>query len=225
MPIPRMRKERLHALPGLAFRPDWTHGQGFRFTRLAVLFCLCVVCSSLLLVPGRIMAEAESGRSSRYNLGPGDVLEIAVWKDEELSRQVIIRPDGFISYPLVGEVEAAGRTVSELQKEIESKIQKYVPDTPVAVMLSQLRSTKVFVVGKVAKPGMYVMEGPTRVLQALALAGGLGRFADPDSISVLRYSPEKGEQISLPFDYSDVVDGENLSSHILLKPGDTVVIP
>ena len=176
-----------------------------------------------LLYSGTSGQAAQVQTSPGYTLGPGDVLLVSVWKDEELTREVLVRPDGMISFPLAGEIMAAGRSVPELQQEMEQKIQVYVPDTPVTVMLQQLRSTKVYVVGKVAQPGMFVKEGQMTALQALALAGGLTRFADKDGIHVIRKDREK--QQALSFDYSDVSQGDDLSTNIFLQPGDTVVVP
>ena len=158
-----------------------------------------------------------------FHLGPGDVLLVSVWKDQELTREVMVRPDGKISFPLAGEIKAQGQTIAQLQKEMAERIQVYVPDTPVTVMLQQLRSTKVFVVGKVTKPGMFIMQGKMTVLQALSMAGGLTRFADKDGIHVIR--KDKDTQTALSFDYGQVSEGDDLSTNIFLHPGDTVVVP
>jgi polysaccharide biosynthesis/export protein len=181
---------------------------------------LFIVFLGIALLPGQGQAEPPS----EYRLGTGDVLEVTVWKENELSRLAVIRPDGYISFPLVGEVPAAGRTVKEVQQEIAAKIQDYIPDTFVAVMLHQLRATKIYVLGKVAQPGAFVMEGETRVMQALALAGGLTRFADKSHIYILRQE-DGGDLVSLGFDYDDVARGRRLHLNIILQPGDTIVVP
>lgn len=167
--------------------------------------------------------SAVDGDRHPFFLGPGDVLEISVWKDEALFRQVVVRPDGRISFPLIGDVEAQGRTVAQLQDAVESKIKAYVPDAPVNVMVVEVGSTRVFVVGKVARPGVYVMGQRLRVMQALAMAGGMTPFAKKDDIIIIR--EENGGQKVWQFDYSDVADGEDLDQNIVLKPGDTVVVP
>jgi polysaccharide export outer membrane protein len=183
-----------------------------------------VIASLLfLLVIFAVLGQAIAGQPSEYRLGPGDILEVSVWKEKELSRLVVIRPDGYISFPLAGEVLAAGRTVPEVQKEIAQKIEAYIPDTSVAVMLNQLRSRTIYVLGKVAKPGMFIMDGEMRVMQALALAGGLIRFADENYILILREEAEG--LVSYQFDYEDVAKGENLQLNIPLRAGDTVVVP
>lgn len=176
----------------------------------------------LLSLAGSLQA-GEVQTSQKFTLGPGDVLQISVWKDEALTREVLVRPDGKFSFPLAGEIEAAGRTIEEVHQDLEARLKKYVPDSPVTVILSQLKSTRIFVVGKVQNPGMFIVQGETSVIQALALAGGLGRFADKDDIYVLRRTRE-GQQ-ALFFNYSEVSSGDDLRSNIDLKPGDTVVVP
>jgi len=160
---------------------------------------------------------------SEFYLGPEDLLEILVWNDESLSKQVVVRPDGKISFPLIGDILVQGRTVEEVRKEIESKIRVYVPDAPLAIMVIRVSSPKVYVVGKVAKPGVYIMGEPVRIIQALAIAGGITTFSDSDDILVIRN--ENGKQKIMEFDYSEVSNGKKLGQNIYLKPGDTVVVP
>jgi polysaccharide export outer membrane protein len=181
-----------------------------------------IILSTILLILFPLLVQAGQ-RLSEFPIGPGDILQVSVWKDEELSREVLVRPDGKISYPLVGSIQAAGRTIEDIQQVLEKKIQEYVPDTPVTVMLKQLRSSLIYVVGKVERPGSYLMEGKMRVMQALALAGGLTRFADKDKIYILRNV--KGEQQAIRFDYSKVSYGLNLENNLILQPNDTVVVP
>ena len=165
------------------------------------------------------------GVSSRHTfyLGPEDVLEISVWKDEALTKEAVVRPDGMVSFPLIGQIRAAGRTVEDLQREIQRKISRYVPDAPVTVMVLKIGSPKVYVVGKVNKPGVYVMGSFLRVMQALAMAGGTTTFADRDDIMVIR--EEKGTQRFIKFNYDKVASGKDLHKNIPLKPGDTLVVP
>ena len=158
-----------------------------------------------------------------YSLGPEDVLEISVWKDEALTKQVVVRPDGWLSFPLIGDVLAAGRTVEELRQEIKDRIKSFVPDAPVTVMVLQVGSRKVFVVGKVAQPGVYVMGAPMRVMQALAMAGGTTTFADTDDILIIR--KDQNSQKTYTFNYSSVAKGKDLEQNINLMPGDTIVVP
>ncbi|MBG0789713.1 MAG: polysaccharide biosynthesis/export family protein [Desulfovibrionaceae bacterium] len=178
----------------------------------------CAVCLVLAW-------SAQAGPAMSYTLGAGDVLEVSVWGDESLTRpNVIVRPDGKISFPLIGDMQAAGKTVEQLRKEFETRIGEYVSDAPVTIMLQQLGSTQVYIVGKVNRPGVYLMSGQTTVLQALALAGGMTPYADSDDILVVR-TEDGGNQRYLPFDYVKAVAGKGLEQNIALKPGDTVLVP
>jgi polysaccharide export outer membrane protein len=176
--------------------------------------------------PGLVAGEEEKSAPSPgvdYLLGPEDIVEISVWRDETLTRQVMVRPDGRISFPLIGDIVAQGRSVDELRKAIEEKIKEYVPDAPVTVMLLQLGSPKVFVVGQVAKPGVYVMGQPLTVLQVLAMAGGFREWAKKDDIIIVRKADR--EQKTIEFNYKKVAGGRALEQNVLLKPGDTIVVP
>ena len=175
-----------------------------------------------MIALGSLHQESER-IEGKFKLGPGDVLDISVWGDEAMTRQVIIRPDGYISFPLVGEIVASGLTVDELRGEIESKVRLYSPDSPVTVTLMQLQSAMFYVTGKVARPGSYVMNGPTSVLQALAMAGGITPYASEGDILIVRHQPAGQETVE--FDYKRVTSGKDLSTNFILKPGDTVVVP
>ena len=158
-----------------------------------------------------------------YQVGAGDLLEISVWKDETLTQKVLVRPDGGISFPLVGSMQAAGKTATQLQQEITNKLEKYIPDAVVSVALLKVDSNMVYVIGKVNKPGNYVAGTYIDVMQALSMAGGLTPFAAEGDIKVLRR--ENGSEVALPFQYSKVKKGEKLEQNILLKGGDVVVVP
>ena len=162
-------------------------------------------------------------RTSQFRLGPEDVLEISVWRDEALTKQVVVRPDGMISFPLIGDILAKGQTVEELRQAVEKEIKAFVPDAPVTVMLLQLGSPKIYVVGKVAKPGVYLMGHNLTVLQALAMAGGMTPFADKDDILILR--KENGQQKTMKFNYGRVSAGKELEQNIVLRARDTIVVP
>ena len=161
--------------------------------------------------------------SPKFYLGPEDVLEISIWKDEALTKQVVVRPDGKISFPLIGDIQVRGRTVEELRQALEDKIRVFVPDAPVTVMVVKVGSHKVYVVGKIAKPGLYIVGETLRVMQVLAMSGGMTPFADKDNILIIR--EHDGRQETFNFDYSKVADGKNLEQNICLKPGDTIVVP
>jgi polysaccharide export outer membrane protein len=165
------------------------------------------------------MPVADSG----YLLGPEDVLLISVWKDEHLTREVVVRPDGMISFPLVGDLAAEGRTVEDLRADLVRRLGKYIPNVNVTVAVTKVLSYKIYVVGRVNKPGEYLVGHYTDVLQALSLAGGLTPFAAENDIKVVRRI--RGQQETFPFRYSDVRKGIDLEQNILLQRGDTVMVP
>jgi polysaccharide export outer membrane protein len=158
-----------------------------------------------------------------YQLGPEDALEISVWKEPDLTKQLVVRPDGKITYPLVGEIQASGMTVKQLQDEISKRLSKYVTDANVTVILLKTQYYKIFVTGKVNKPGDFTVGRPTDIMQAISMAGGLTPFASPGSIVVLRRVEGKDELY--PFNYNDVSKGRSLEQNRTLLPGDVVVVP
>ena len=158
-----------------------------------------------------------------FILGPDDVLEISAWKDDSLTKKVVVRPDGKISFPLIGDIKAQGKTVEELQRVIEKKIQVFVPDIPVSVVIVTVRSPRVYVVGKVSTPGKYIMVEKMRVMQVLSMAGGMTPFADKDDILIIRNL--NGQQKTFKFNYTQAAKGKNLDQNIELNPGDTIVVP
>lgn len=158
-----------------------------------------------------------------YLVQPGDTLVIAVWKETELQGDVLVRPDGGLSFPLVGEIQAAGKTVEEIRKTVQERLAKYIPDPAVAVMVKKSDGSQIFVVGRVNRPGNFALVRPTDVMQALSLAGGTTPFADVNDIRVLRR--EGDHQLAFRFRYDDVRRGRDLRQNILLRSGDTVVVP
>ena len=158
-----------------------------------------------------------------YQLQPGDLLLVSVWKETELSGEVLVRPDGGISVPLAGEIEAAGHSIEEVRSTIDDRLHKFIPHPAVTVVLRQSAGNQIFVIGKVNRPGQYPINRPVDVMQALSLAGGMTPFASVNDIRVLRR--EGARQIELPFRYSDIVHGHALAQNILLHSGDTVVVP
>ena len=159
-----------------------------------------------------------------YRLNPGDKLEITVWEEEKLKQEVVVLPDGTISFPLAGHVAAAGKTTTELVSLLRERLSKFIPDSEINVRLIAAEGNKIYVTGEVAHPGAFVMTSPTDVMQALSMAGGLTAFAKKNSIIVLRREAD-GKTRSLPFEYGEVEDGENIESNILLQSGDTLVVP
>lgn len=179
----------------------------------------------LLLAAGAGAAEEDPAPQAEhpFYLDSGDIVEVSVWRDETLNREVLVRPDGNISFPLIGEVRARGLSVEELRQAIQEKIIEFIPDTTVTVMLVQLGSPRIYVLGKVNKPGMYIMQGRTTVVQALALAGGVTPFAGERSIRIIRVRGDK--QVEIPFNYVKLRHGDDLEQNIFLEPGDTIIVP
>jgi polysaccharide export outer membrane protein len=158
-----------------------------------------------------------------YSINPGDVLSVSVWKEEDLNQEVIVRPDGYISFPLVGEAKAAGSSIEALRKLIAQRITKYIPDPVVTVSIRQLSGNKVYVIGKVNKPGEFVVLRNVDVMQALSMAGGTSTYAALNKIKILRR--ENGRLRAISFEYGDVEKGNNLEQNIVLQAGDVVVVP
>lgn len=167
---------------------------------------------------------AVQPHDNTFVIGPDDVLAVNVWKEPEISRSVPVRSDGKISLPLVGEVQASGQTPHQLEVEIAKKLQSYMSEPDVTVIVQEIKSQKFNILGLVAKPGAYPLTHSVTVLDAIALAGGFRDFAKQKSIYVLRQNPD-GTQARLPFNYKDVIKGKNAEQNIKLQPGDTVYIP
>ncbi|MBS1850169.1 MAG: polysaccharide biosynthesis/export family protein [Acidobacteria bacterium] len=159
-----------------------------------------------------------------FVIGADDVIAINVWKEPDLSRSIPVRSDGKITLPLIGEVQAAGKTPHQLEVELVGKLQNFISEPEVTVIVQDVRSQRFNILGQVAKPGSYLLTSSTTVLDAIAMAGGFRDFAKKKSIYVLRQNSD-GTQVRLPFNYSDVIKGQNFEQNVKLKPRDTVVIP
>lgn len=159
-----------------------------------------------------------------YVIGPEDVLAVLFWREKDLSvEQVVVRPDGMITLPLLNDIRAAGLTPEELRETLAKAASRFVEDPNATVVVRQINSRKVFVTGQVGRPGAYPLLGPTTVLQAIAQAGGLLEYAKANDILVMRQV--KGRTQTFRFRYKDVIRGKHLEQNIELKPGDTVVVP
>lgn len=168
--------------------------------------------------------ERVDNTDQPYRIGREDVLDVAVWRDADLSRTLPVRPDGFISLPMVGEMRAEGRTPTELSEEIRASLKAYVQEPRVTVIVREVNSSRVFITGEVSHPGAYPLRGRVSILQAIALAGGFTDFASRDSIVVLRRSGEEGGN-SIPVSYNELVEDSKRIEPLVLRPGDTVVVP
>jgi polysaccharide export outer membrane protein len=182
----------------------------------------------VLVIPTIVANAADTPAAAPaladYVIGPGDVLAISVWKDDALTRQVTVLPDGRIAFPLIGQLLAGGRTVEELTREIEQKLARYVPDLTLSVSVQQVNSMWIFVIGRVNSPGRFALNADVNVLQALAMAGGLNQFAKRGGVKIFREQPDGGTRI-LTFDYDEVTDGNDIRQNVRLRRGDVIVVP
>ena len=177
--------------------------------------CLCDAVS---------LAEstAESEMPS-YKIGPKDILNIYVWKEPELTQDVFVLPDGRITFPLIGEVMAQGRTVTELKEAITEKLENYVTAPEITVIIKEIQSRIIYTIGKINRVGPYPLEQNMTVLQALSTAGGFAEWADKKNILIVRREGE--EEVQLRFNYKEFTSGENVEQNVILKPNDTIVVP
>jgi len=204
--------------------------------RCSVVWRLLAVATVLVLsiLTPSVQAQAPAGSSSErsasqapsvetetYRIGPEDLLQISVWKNETLTRTVPVRPDGMISLPLVNDVKAAGLTAVELREVLTRKLAEYIPNPEVSVTVSEIRSIKVSVMGEVAKPGRYELKSSATVLDVLALAGGFTPYASRSKITILR--PEAGTTKRIPFNYNKVSAAEQ--DNFYVRNGDVVLVP
>lgn len=183
-----------------------------------------LVAATALLATGTF-AQAPPPRPAAaavpaYSIGPSDVLRIVVWKEPDLTQDVTVRADGMITFPLLGDVEAAGRTPARLAETLGKALQKFVESPRVTVALSQANSARFYVVGLVARPGEFPLASHTTVLHGLALAGGLREFAKAESIVIVRE-----DQTVIPVNYKRLSEGKDVSQNVSLARGDTIVVP
>lgn len=205
----------------------------FRLMRSVCIALLVSVPASLAAQRPSVSAPSASAATAPgssaadlprdYVIGSDDVLEVKFWKDATLSREVIVRPDGKIALELLSELQAAGLTPQELQGAILTEAEKKMVEPNVTVIVKQINSRRVFITGMVEKPGVYPITSTMTVLQLISIAGGLKEFAKKKDIVVMRQ--DKGAPLAYPFNYDDILKGRRLGQNILLRPGDTVVVP
>ncbi len=185
-----------------------------------------LAASLLLFAPPAVQATnagAPPAATEAYVIGAGDVLQVFVWKEPDLTRDVTVRLDGRITLPLLGDVVAAGRTPSDLSAELGRQLARFVDAPMVTLGVAQATSARVYVLGQVAQPGTFPLTGRTTVLQALALAGGLREFVKPERILVIREEP--GLRAPLVVNYKRLEGGSDITQNLVLKPGDTILVP
>jgi len=173
--------------------------------------------------PAGEQAAEGTATPEDYVVGPGDVLGVLFWREAEMSGDVTVRPDGRITLPVIGEIQAAGLRPEALKGQVLAAASKYMTDPSVAIVVRTINSRRVFVTGRVTTPGAHTLVAPLTVMQAIALAGGVTEYADAKNITVLRN--ENGKALTFKFNYKDVARGRNLEQNIQLRPGDTVIVP
>lgn len=182
-----------------------------RFLQLAILFWLALSVS----------AFADGGE--QYRLQQGDAVMISVWGEASLQKEVKVLPDGSVTFPLAGRVEVGGLTTPEAEKQISEKLKKYLPEPQVTVVVTAIEGSRVYILGKVARPGPVPVFGPLTVLQAISIAGGVDKFADQRGVKVIR-SGASGQKV-MPLDYGKLLEGQELDKNYQLKSGDVIVVP
>lgn len=203
-----------------------------RIDRLGFGFAMIVLSGPLWAqvpdarVPGAATSLAQSAKphETTFVIGNDDLLAINVWKEPDISRSIPVRSDGRISLPLVGEVQATGRTPLQLEEDIASRLRNYIAEPEVTVMVQEIRSQKINILGQVTKPGSYSLELVTTVLDAIAAAGGFKDFANVKGIYILRQNSGGGES-RIAFNYKQVIKGKNPQQNLKLEPRDTIVVP
>lgn len=212
-----------------------------KMCRRLSMFAVCILISGWLAAQTDASKNAKSGAQSAasdpvaggtavlahndtYVIGVDDVLAINVWKEPDVSRTVPVRSDGKISLPLAGEVQASGETPLQLEKLLATKLQSFISEPEVTVIVSEVKSQKFNILGMVSKPGSFPLTNSATVLDAIALAGGFRDFAKQKSIYILRQNPD-GSQSRLPFNYKEVIKGKDSAQNIKLQPRDTIVVP
>jgi polysaccharide export outer membrane protein len=198
------------------------HGGNMRRNFISILI-MAIVITTISPLGAAEQPQTATSPVGDYTVGPGDVLNISVWNSESLTMAVTVIPDGKINFPFIGEIIAGGKTLAVLEKELKTKLHPFVPDPDLTVMMGQVNSILIYIIGNVNNPRHFVLNANVDVLQALAMAGGLNAFAKRNKIKIFRKT--KGTTKIFPFEYDDVTEGDNLEQNIMLKRGDVVVVP
>lgn len=186
----------------------------------AMMLCALMLAAAFSTI--RAQEVTESSFPGEYVLGVEDRLSISVWKEPELSRTVIIRPDGKVTSPLVGDIQAAGRTSMQLAADITAALSRFVKEPVVNVTVESIESYKVYVLGEVSTQGALILRRRTRLLEAIALSGGMTQFANKSDVVLIRYDDDKESRTRI--DYRKIVSGEKAELNVFLKPGDTIIV-
>lgn len=198
--------------------------EAYRRIAIILFMIFCVSCASEYKIINHDSPYlTDSQKDQLYVLGCGDRVSIRVWGRDNLNTDAIVRPDGKISFPLIGDIQAQGLRVEDLKEELDKRLREYVFEPSVSVTVVDIKSLKIYILGEVARPGEYDLIAPTDVLRAIAMAGGFTIYAKKNKIQIIR--SEGQEKIKIKFNYDQVIRGINLSQNILLRPGDVIIVP
>lgn len=183
-----------------------------------------ILAASLLVFAVWPPVHAQDRAIAPYTINPGDVLSVTVWKEEDLQRQVLVRPDGAFSFPLAGEIQATDQSVEDVRNELVKRLSDYIPDPVVTVATESIQGNRVYVIGQVNRPGEFIASARIDVVQALSIAGGFTPFAQKNDVRILRRRAD-GVLDDLSFRYGEVEKGRNLGQNLILEPGDVIIVP
>jgi len=183
-----------------------------------------ILAASLLVLAIWPSVHAQDPAIAPYTINPGDVLSVSVWKEEDLQRQVLVRPDGAFSFPLAGEIQATDQSVEDVRNELVKRLSDYIPDPVVTVATESIQGNRVYVIGQVNRPGEFIASARIDVVQALSIAGGFTPFAQKNDVRILRRRAD-GVLDDLSFRYGEVEKGRNLGQNLILEPGDVIIVP
>jgi len=193
--------------------------------RRVIFYFILFLLANLYLLNPSMASEGGQKLKDVYVIGPEDIIEVSAWKNADISREVTVRPDGMISLPLIGDLQAAGLTPDMLRKAIVDKLKDYQENAVVSVLVKDINSYKVFVLGEVVKPGEFKLKSRTSVLQAIALAGGFTQFASKNKIMLIRTSAGGNKDEKIRVSFNELVHSETSDKNLILKSGDTIFVP
>lgn len=202
--------------------------QGLRRAMFSLIGGIALV-SCAEIPPADVIQEASRQVANEFLLGPEDVVEVTVWRNQDLSRTITVRPDGMISLPLIGDVQASGLTAAQVGEKISKRLTEYKENPSVSVSVKEINSYYIYVVGEVTRPGKYALKSYATVLQGISLAGGFTQYASKNRMAILRWSASKGSsserQVRIPVSYDDLISGKGRVGNFTLMSGDTIVVP
>jgi len=208
---------------------------GVRVILVQRLKCMCLTIGGAVMllaacaeIPHEALEEVNRPLVKEFFLGPEDIVEVTVWRNQDLSRTVVVRPDGMISLPLIGDVQASGQTAAQVSERISKRLSEFKENPSVSVSVKEINSYFIFVVGEVMRPGKYPLKSYATVLQAVSLAGGFTQYGSKNKMAVMRSTHNASgdeRQVRIPVRYDDLVSGKGKVGNFRLLSGDTIVVP